>query len=576
MMPEIVRFRLTHIVLWTSIFATCIILPFSNYDPISLPKLAVISVGAFSSLFLLILYRNSFKVSHRPLIIVVSMFIIWMIVVLLFSNAPLTQQIWGMFGRNTGLVAYLSLVLILLASCISSSENFDFPRRLVTSVIGVSILETAYCLIQIQKRDPIAWSEMQPFGTLGNVNFLSAFLGLSTVLILNVVISNSINSKIRISLLALLLLQLYVIYYTGSIQGLMMFGIGSFVSLLFRFLASAKAKLILTSLVLPYLAVGALSLLALFNKGPLASFIFQPSITFRWDYMHAGVEMTQKSPLLGVGLDSYGDWYRELRGELSTLRTGPDRITNSAHNIFLDISSTGGLPFFLLYMIFVVWALLGCYKLLKRARFSFNPWHAAIVAGWISYQVQALISINQLGVGIWAWVLTGTLISFSASRFGNLEPQDLSEMSKAINMPKNLGKKLKSSKMGKSLKGELMPAKATLSAFLGAAIGLAICLPALNADSRVYRAFQSGDLAKMVGALKGLGVTSWHMEIVLDRAVKNNDPGAAREVISLLKSANPRSYYAYFIEYVSATSTPQERENALAILRKLDPFNPNL
>ena len=168
-MPEIVRFRLTQIVLWTSIFATCIILPFSNYDPISLPKLAVISVGALSSLFLLILYRNSFKVSHRPLIIVVSMFIIWMLVVLLFSNAPLTQQIWGMFGRNTGLVAYLSLVLILLASCISSSENFDFPRRLVTSVIGVSILETAYCLIQIQKRDPIAWSEMQPFGTLGKV-----------------------------------------------------------------------------------------------------------------------------------------------------------------------------------------------------------------------------------------------------------------------------------------------------------------------------------------------------------------------------------------------------------------------
>ena len=89
---------------------------------------------------------------------------------------------------------------------------------------------------------------------------------------------------------------------------------------------------------------------ALFNKGPLAPLIYQISIQLRGDYMHAGWEMTTLNPFFGVGMDSYGDWYRQARGEITTLRGSAERISNSAHNIFLDISSNGGFPLLISYL----------------------------------------------------------------------------------------------------------------------------------------------------------------------------------------------------------------------------------
>lgn len=574
-MPEIVRFRLTHIVLWTGILATMIIAPFSNYDPISLPKLAVISIGSISALFLLVLYRKSFINSHKSIVLLLSGFVFWMLLVLLFSGAPLEQQIWGMFGRNTGLVAYFSLACLMLASCISSSDNYDFARRLSNSVIGVSIFETLYCLVQIAKRDPIRWSEMQPFGTLGNVNFLSAFLGISTVVILNQVLGKDTSRILRFAFTGLLMVQLFIIEFTGSIQGLMMFAVGSAVSLLFRMASTKYAKFAIPFVVSSFSVVGITSAFALFNKGPLASLIYQPSIVFRWDYMHAGIEMTQQFPVFGVGLDSYGDWYRELRGEISTLRTGPDRVTNSAHNIFLDISSNGGLPLISIYLALLILASLGCYRLWIRSKTNFNSWHAALVASWIAYQVQALISINQLGVGVWAWILTGTLISFSSSKFQNIKLSDISKQANTTDK-KTFNKSKDVSVARRKLKGELMPAKASLLAFSGAAIGMAFCLPAIVSDSAVYRAFQSGDTVKMVNSLKGVGVTAWHMEVVLDSTVRANDAGSASEVIRALKAKFPRDFYAYYIEYMNATASQSDRNAALTVLKTLDPFNPNI
>jgi hypothetical protein len=571
MMPDVVRLRLTQIVLWTGIIATLTIAPFTNFDPISLPKMTAIAVGAFSCFFLMLIYLRDFVNSHRKLILLSSLFVLFMGTTIVFSKAPLEQQLWGMFGRNTGFVAYLSLIFILFASCIGASKNFDFPRRLAFSVIGVSIFETFYCLIQIAKRDPVPWSEMQPFGTLGNVNFLSAFLGLSTVMILSVIISKYTEKRFRFFLGLLLITQLSIIVETGSIQGLMMFGVGTAVTLFFWSNSTAHRMKIQSIIFAIYGSVGILSIFALFNQGPLARFIFQPSITFRWDYMHAGVEMTSRFPWFGVGLDSYGDWYRTLRGEISTLRTGPDRTANSAHNIFLDISSNGGFPLILTYLILVFWAAVGCYKLWKSSKQIFNSWEAALVSAWIAYQIQALISINQLGVGIWAWILTGALIAYSSTKFHT--SQNLSSVSYESS---NTSRRMKVSDNAKRLKGELIPAKANLLGFAGAVSGLIVCLPALSADSKVYDAIKSNNMVNMIDSLKGSGVTAWHMAIVLDQAVKNNDSAAGQEVIKLLNLKFPRDYYSYFIRFASATVSLEERDQARLVLKELDPFNPNI
>jgi O-antigen ligase len=64
--------------------------------------------------------------------------------------------------------------------------------------------------------------------------------------------------------------------------------------------------------------------------------------------------MTIDNPIFGVGLDSYGDWYRRSRTIEATLRRGPDVTSNAAHNAFLDISSYGGFPLVLIYIVLII------------------------------------------------------------------------------------------------------------------------------------------------------------------------------------------------------------------------------
>jgi hypothetical protein len=53
--------------------------------------------------------------------------------------------------------------------------------------------------------------------------------------------------------------------------------------------------------------------------------------------------MIGANSLNGVGLDSYGDFYRPFRSLEAVTRTGPQRVTNTAHNIFLDVTTGAGL-----------------------------------------------------------------------------------------------------------------------------------------------------------------------------------------------------------------------------------------
>jgi O-antigen ligase len=74
------------------------------------------------------------------------------------------------------------------------------------------------------------------------------------------------------------------------------------------------------------------------------------------------------NPIFGVGLDSYGDWYRRSRTIEATLRRGPDVTSNAAHNVFLDISAYGGFPLVLIYIALMVLVIVSAVKVIKDHR----------------------------------------------------------------------------------------------------------------------------------------------------------------------------------------------------------------
>ena len=180
MQIELIYRRLAQSLLIIGPLVTLAVSPSSNYDPINLIKLIFMSSIAFYGLGLLL---NDSKIAFARLdkFFWTSsfVFILAMFSTILFSGAPLTQQIWGAYGRNTGFLTYFSLLLVLISTALIQKK--DFYHNLVNSLLLTAVPMTIYCVIQVAKLDPVGWSSKAPFGTLGNINFSSAFFGLSSI-----------------------------------------------------------------------------------------------------------------------------------------------------------------------------------------------------------------------------------------------------------------------------------------------------------------------------------------------------------------------------------------------------------
>ncbi len=513
----------------------------------------VVSGFAFSVLALALpIWRSFFKRLPRGVWLAAGLFVFWMFVVFLVSGAPLNQQFWGVFGRSNGLLNYLSLMIILIATASVQSRSFYYKS--VDVLVLTSVPVTLYALIQIAGRDPISWSLMAPFATLGNINFSSAFFGLASISATVLALAPQQKTFIRVALLSLTVTDLFIILETESIQGFMIYLAG--MGIVGYFIVRSWKPI--RTLRIPYLVVGlmgfALTALALNNIGPLARFVFGETILFRFDYWYAGWAMTISHPIFGVGLDSYGDWYRELRGELATVRTVPDRITNTAHNIYLDISASGGFPLLLAYLVILGYAMRAAIRVMGRDS-SFNPYFVALFATWIAYLIQAAISINQIGVGIWGWLFTGGLIGYEIAT-----------------------REVEASSSGKgSRKGKTqLPASAALLGILGFAAGFVLSFIPFNADGKFKDALQTQNIAEQFSKAQALGATSYHLELALDAAIKAGDEKLASEITRELLDRYPRDFMAWRVKQVLATSTREEREEAYLRLKELDPFNPDI
>lgn len=553
---ELVHLRMFRALILVGPIATLAVSPVSNFDPINLIKILFISTFSFFCFGILIsTFNYSFNKLSNFFWLACAAFTLSLISTLVFSGAPRAQQFWGSFGRNTGFLAYFSFLIILVASAVI--QNRVFYTSLIKSLVFTSIPIAIYCLIQMAGLDPVRWSAYDTFATLGNVNFLSAFLGMAALAAITISLDKKLSKTLRMALLILSLVSLVIIISTNSIQGPLIFAAGLGISVLLYLRSSEKLRM----LTIPFSLLGvtgfALSLAGLFNKGPLASVIFQPSVIYRADYMHAGWKMTVDHPFFGVGLDSFGDWYRQSRGLLSTVRTGPDRTANTAHNIFLDISSNGGLPLIISYLCLLTFAFFGAIKYLRSNK-QFDPYFVAIFSVWCAYQIQACVSINQVGVGVWGWLFTGALIGYRKT----------SPISSASNAIKLKTKRKKTT--------NVLPASVGLSVGVTTICGIILAFIPLNADRIYMSASNARDLNRMMSASKLLGATPWHLSQVIQSAMTNNYLAQATEINNLLLKDYPRDFYGWKVKYYISTSTPAEKTNALAELHQLDPFNPDV
>jgi hypothetical protein len=262
--------------------------------------------------------------------------------------------------------------------------------------------------------------------------------------------------------------------------------------------------------------------------------------------------MMTDHPIFGVGMDGFGDWYRRSRTqEIADFNVG---ITaDTAHNIPLDIGSGGGIPLLLIYLSLVGLALISIIKILKRTT-SFDLVFTSVAAAWFAYQAQSLISINQIGIGVWGWSLTGLLIGYELHT-GSPEKDSQSKAQRRV------------------IKKQQISALAVVTSFVFGGLGLAAAIPPYSAAGKFYRALQSGD-AEIIQPAAYLQPNdrarySYVAKILADNKLDDR----AIKVLSDASLIYPDSFDLWQTWANIPTATPEQIARAKSEMRRLDPYN---
>jgi len=546
----------------TALVATLAITPWASFDPINVPKLAVIALGGFVTLAALLAnWKALFDRRHWTVRVLVGLFVLDLIAVLLIAGTNPNQEFFGTNGRATGFVAYVALAALLLSAAVVASSHFlsSFSRTLLITG-GLSI---GYGFLQAVGADPIKWiNQYSPvIGFLGNPNFQSSFVGFSGVLAFAFILTQGLKLSLRMMYVAYLALSVFVIVKTDSQQGLLVLAGGiTIVGMIWvsnsKFKVATIPALVLSGIGAVFVALGSL------NSGPLASLLYKDSVTYRGDYWRAGWKMTIENPLFGVGLDSYGDWYRRARTLEATLRRGPEVTSNAAHNVLLDFSSNGGFPLVMIYLALMVLVAISAIKLLKRSN-GYNPAVAGLIAVWVAYQAQSIISLNQLGLAVWGWIISGLIIGYELNTRSDEKVQ---EIKPSVGKGRNVQRVVE----------EKVSVKTLVSMVAGAVIGLLVGMPPLVASSQFKTAYQSNDAVKVEEA-----AALWPQEalrygqVALVLQANKLDVQAQRVVdAALLKF--PDEFGLWSLAAKLSTATPEQIAEATAQMKRLDPNNPDV
>jgi hypothetical protein len=326
---------------------------------------------------------------------------------LAFNNYALEERLFGVSGRNSGVVLYVcfSLLALIIAQLNSEFSIVNLAKMLSFANVGVCL----YFIVQLSGNDIFEFTNFYgaPSSTLGNPNLVSGFVGFASLASLIFVLNNRSVTQVLFSG-TLVALSLFVIVKSDSIQGVFAF-LGS--SVVFIFLVFVRKNigrvLIALLLVIPSIV---LSVLGFLGSGPLANLLATTTLYSRFDYWRAAIRMTIDSPLVGKGLDSFGDFYRQFRDVAAFNRFGESQVADSAHNVFLDLFSGGGIPIGSAYLLIqIIPAILLTKKILQFKDSDLQE--SLLLAIWMGYTLQSLVSISQVGVGIWGWILTGLMSS---------------------------------------------------------------------------------------------------------------------------------------------------------------------
>lgn len=388
-------------------------------DHFYLPKVAAMIILALSFLAVLAINKIRFKDIVQKDRINISLFIYFILLAAsVYAAENKVFAIIGVPGRWEGLVTItLYMFLFITARLYLVPDEGLFKIILVTAII-VSI----YGILQTMNFDPFPrdvlrenWSK-RAFSTMGNPNFLGSYI----VLIIPTSIYFYIIKKNITGLTAYAIL-FYCLLSTGT-RGAWLGTIASimaFAAIHYMYFRYSKGEF--TRYII--LIVITMLLLALYNFYTEGAFIDRflsikrDADEFltkgdRADYSGANrgfiwkrvAELIKKRPLTGYGIENLGEAFKKYYTQDMIELWNEVRYLDKAHNEYLHIAVTSGIPSLLVYLTFISQIILKGLFRLKNCKTAL-----LILSSVIGYMTAAFFNISVVSVAYVYWIFLGLL-----------------------------------------------------------------------------------------------------------------------------------------------------------------------
>jgi hypothetical protein len=246
---------------------------------------------------------------------------------------------------------------------------------------------------------------------------------------------------------------------------------------------------------------------------------------------------------------------------------GPNTVTNAAHNVPFDVFAFGGWPLFIPYLLILLLSVIAIARVTLRTR-QYDGVFVTLTTAWVCYQLQSIISINQIGLAVWGWLFGGALIAYEIAT----RPKKVDGASADSKVKQSSGRTVKS-------KSSETIFSSTLIAGIGAVVGLLIASPPYSADAKWRSAISSQNVqqveaALVPGYLNPMNSNKYANAVQLFESSKLYD--LALKYAKVAVEFNPNHFDSWRVLYSISQSTPEDKALALENMKRLDPNNPNV
>ena len=508
-----------------------------NFDALIIPKITLLFTLALWILPDLITHIKKFFSDPKLLILLIisTAIIFQMITVMLLSEAPFEQEFFGRTGRGLGFSTFFSVTVLMLVMAIFSKIN---DSNFIILWMGLSgLISSLYSLLQRFGFDIFNWESRTNviIGTIGNPNFQSSFTAMTLIPIIVHFYHKSIKF---VAIPITVLIFIFTLYFTQSTQGYIVLAAALLVFLLL-FTWYGK-RLFFLFLISSGAIVGITAIAGMLNRGPLAYYLYKPSVQSRGDFWRSAFSAANAHPIFGTGLDSFGDSFLIYRDRQKI------EMTDNAHNYFLEFAATGGYPLAILNLLIIFLTLYSFISLQKKLG-KFDAKLSSIFCAWIVFQMQSLISPGTITLIVWGAILSGFLIGSNVKY-----AIDQKYIKEQESKPKFITQ--------------------TASACL-LIVGLLIMFPLYKTDRDLKKglALKNGDI--VMKALTAYPESSVKYNVFTQEFLKSNLFPQAVDLGRKAISFNPNAVSAWALIFVNPQAPLEERIKARDEILRLDPLN---